>query len=43
MTLCHDVLVTSLPDKSGEMTMQKSGASQDELCFLNMVEEKGIA
>ena len=41
--LCHDVLLITLEDKSGQQVEQKSGASQDELCLIEMVEEKGLA
>ena len=43
ITLCHDVLILDLPNAQGVEERTKSGSSQDELCFLNMVEEKGIA
>jgi phospholipid-transporting ATPase len=43
ITLCHDVLVLNLPNKDGVDTWTKSGSSQDELCFLDMVEDKRIA
>ena len=43
IVLCHDVLLINLEGKNGEMVEQKSGASQDELCLLEMVEEKGLA
>lgn len=43
MVLCHDVVVITLPDKDGKVIPQKSGASQDELCFLEMLEDRGLA
>lgn len=43
ITLCHDVLVLNLPDKSGVEQLTRSGSSQDELCFLEMVEDRNLA
>ena len=41
--LCHDVLLIMLQDPSGEDIEQMSGASQDELCLLEMVDDKNLA
>ena len=43
IVLCHDILLINLKNKDGLTIEQKSGASQDELCILRMVEEKGLA
>ena len=37
------MLLINLVSPDGQTTQQRSGASQDELCLLEMVEDKGIA
>ena len=42
IVVCHDVVMITV-EKDGVQRQSKSGSSIDELCLLEMVEEKNLA